>query len=89
MFMTKKNNPYRGKYIYETVSWEYRSKDVMINEKNLFKLLYILISIRSEDMFEKTISRFKEKYGEGTAADLDYGKLIILALCIYIAIQVS
>ena len=40
-------------------------------------------------MFEKTISRFKEKYGEGTAADLDYGKLIILALCIYIAIQVS
>tara|TARA_Y100001972_G_scaffold37090_1_gene45611 strand:- start:125 stop:391 length:267 start_codon:yes stop_codon:yes gene_type:complete len=85
----KKNNPYRGTYIYETVSWEYRSKDVMINEKNLFKLLYILISIRSVDMFEKTISRFKEKYGEGTAADLDYGKLVILALCIYIAIQVS
>ena len=89
MFMTKKSNPYKGEYIYETVSWEYRSKDVMIHEKNLFKLLYILITIRSEDMFEKTINRFREKYGEGTAADLDYGKLIILALCIYIAIQVS
>ena len=79
----------RGKYIYETVSWEYRSKDVMIHENNLFKLLYILIRIRSEDMFAKTMNRFKEKYGEGTAADLDYGKLVILALCVYIAIKVS
>ena len=25
------------------------------------------------------------KYGEGTEWDLDYGKLIIIALCIYIA----
>tara|TARA_B100001057_G_scaffold114157_1_gene112474 strand:+ start:698 stop:961 length:264 start_codon:yes stop_codon:yes gene_type:complete len=87
--MPKKYDGNRGEYIYENVSWEYRSKDVMIHEKNLFKLLYILIRIRSEDMFEKTINRFKEKYGEGTAADLDYGKLIILALCIYIAIKVS
>ena len=29
------------------------------------------------------------QYGEGTRFDLDYGKLIILALCVYIAIQVS
>ena len=29
------------------------------------------------------------QYGEGTRFDLDYGKLIILALCIYIAIKVS
>ena len=27
--------------------------------------------------------------GEGTKWDLDYGKLIIIALCIYIAFQVS
>ena len=27
-----------------------------------------------------TIEKFKKKYGEGTAADLDYGKLLILSL---------
>ena len=34
-------------------------------------------------------SEFRKKYGEGTDFDLDYGKLAILALCVYIAIQVS
>ena len=33
--------------------------------------------------------KFNEKYGEGTRWDLDYGKLVILGLCIYIAIKVS
>ena len=28
-------------------------------------------------------------YGEGTRYDLDYGKLLIIGLCIYIAIKVS
>lgn len=37
----------------------------------------------------KTFEEFKKKYGEGTAADLDYGKLAIIALCIYIAVQVT
>lgn len=32
-----------------------------------------------------TIEKFKKKYGEGTAADLDYGKLLIIGLLIYIA----
>ena len=32
---------------------------------------------------------FEQKFGEGTAFDLDYGKLLIIALCIYIAVQVS
>ena len=32
---------------------------------------------------------FEEKFGEGTAFDLDYGKILIIALCIYIAVQVS
>ena len=32
---------------------------------------------------------FEAKFGEGTAFDLDYGKLLIIALCIYIAVQVS
>ena len=33
--------------------------------------------------------KFSEKFGEGTAWDLDWGKLVILGLCVYIAIQVS
>lgn len=32
---------------------------------------------------------FEKKFGEGTAFDLDYGKLLIIALCIYIAVQVT
>ena len=28
-------------------------------------------------------SEFRKKYGEGTDFDLDWGKLIILGLCIY------
>jgi hypothetical protein len=31
---------------------------------------------------------FNKKYGEGTKFDLDYGKLLIIGLCIYIAIKV-
>ena len=35
------------------------------------------------------LSDFKKKFGEGTDFDLDYGKLVILGLCIYIAVQVT
>ena len=35
------------------------------------------------------LSDFRKKFGEGTDFDLDYGKLVILALCLYIAIKVS
>ena len=35
------------------------------------------------------IGDFQKKYGEGSPADLDYGKLVILGLCVYIAIMVS
>jgi hypothetical protein len=31
---------------------------------------------------------FNNKYGEGTKYDLDYGKLLIIGLCIYIALKV-
>jgi hypothetical protein len=33
--------------------------------------------------------KWEKSYGEGTQFDLDYGKLLILGLCIYIAIKVS
>ena len=32
---------------------------------------------------------FEKRFGEGTAFDLDYGKLLIIGLCVYIAVQVS
>ena len=32
---------------------------------------------------------FEKNFGEGTAFDLDYGKLLIIGLCIYIAVMVS
>ena len=35
------------------------------------------------------LSDFKKKFGEGTDFDLDYGKLLIIALVVYIAVQVS
>ena len=34
---------------------------------------------------KKTLQEFQKRFGEGTAFDLDYGKLIILGLLIYIA----
>jgi len=35
------------------------------------------------------MKEFQKRFGEGTAFDLDYGKLVILAVCVYIAVQVS
>jgi hypothetical protein len=32
---------------------------------------------------------FEANFGEGTAFDLDYGKLVIIALLIYVVYQVS
>ena len=37
----------------------------------------------------KKIRDVLDKYGEGTKWDLDYGKLMIRFLCIYIAVKVS
>ena len=48
-----------------------------------------LMETFKEKKMKNTLESFKKKYGEGTAADLDYGKLTIIALCIYIAVQVS
>ncbi len=38
---------------------------------------------------KKIREMWESSYGEGTKSDLDYGKLVILGLCIYIAVQVS
>ena len=60
----------------------------------------VQVRLRVVDFLKKTLTyflgehmkawkEFQKKYGEGTAADLDYGKLAILVLVIYIAIQVT
>ncbi len=43
----------------------------------------------SQPVAEREKNAFEKNFGEGTAFDLDYGKLLIIALCIYIAVKVS
>ena len=43
----------------------------------------------SRALTKREKNAFERNFGEGTAFDLDYGKLLIIALCIYIAVQVS
>lgn len=91
-----KYKEYEGEYVYEKPTWEYRSKNLMINDKSLTKILWIIFYIRSKNMWGRIIewcnidtSSYNKKFGEGTKYDLDYGKLVILFLCVYIAIKVS
>ena len=51
-------------------------------------LFWILGDIMKKKMKSKA-DKFIHYFGEGTVWDLDYGKLLILFICIYIAIQVS
>ena len=46
-------------------------------------------AVIKQPVAESEKNAFEKKFGEGTAFDLDYGKLLIIALCIYIAIKVS
>lgn len=43
----------------------------------------------TQPVVERKKNAFEKNFGEGTAFDLDYGKLLIIALCIYIAVKVS
>ena len=43
----------------------------------------------TQPIVEREKNAFEKNFGEGTAFDLDYGKLLIIALCIYIAVKVS
>ena len=42
-----------------------------------------------KEQWEDYLENFSGRYGEGTKFDLDQGKLVIIFLCIYIAVQVS
>ena len=44
--------------------------------------------IVSKSKFMSWLNTHADKYGESTKYDLDYGKLLIIALCIYIALEV-
>ena len=46
-------------------------------------------TIASRKLTAREKNAFERNFGEGTAFDLDYGKLLIIALCIYIAVQVT
>ena len=46
-------------------------------------------ALTAQPVFKKEKNAFEKNFGEGTAFDLDYGKLLIIALCIYIAVNVS
>ena len=43
----------------------------------------------TQPVAEREKNSFEKNFGEGTAFDLDYGKLLIIALCVYIAVKVS
>ena len=43
----------------------------------------------SRRLTQREKNAFERNFGEGTAFDLDYGKLLIIALCIDIAVKVS
>ena len=40
---------------------------------------------RRYELMKETLQKFQNQFGEGTAFDLDYGKLVILGLLIYMA----
>ncbi len=50
-----KYKSYEGEYIYEKPTWEYRSKNLMINDKSLTKILWIILYVRSKNMWGKII----------------------------------
>ena len=53
------------------------------------KKIKFLINIKNDTLIKKGIimkEYFEKKFGQGTAFDLDYGKLLIIALLIYIAV---
>ena len=56
-----------------------------ISDINTIKLFGVIMKKKIKSKADKFIHYF----GEGTLWDLDYGKLLILFICIYIAIQVS
>ena len=51
-------------------------------------LFFTALTLKNGTLIKKVIimkEYFEKKFGQGTAFDLDYGKLLIVALLVYIA----
>ena len=73
-------------YSHSTVTFWYEGKRYSLKfEKVKEKIMWGRIM----EHMSNIQGHMERRYGEGTKTDLDYGKLVILGLCIYIAIQVS
>ena len=65
------------------------SKKVATKKASATKSVAKKAAAIAQPVVEREKNAFEKNFGEGTAFDLDYGKLLIIALCIYIAVQVS
>jgi hypothetical protein len=57
--------------------------------RNAHRVFWNLDGKGSKMKIMERIRSIREQFGEGTQWDLDWGKLILIALCIYIAMEVS
>tara|TARA_B100000424_G_scaffold172012_1_gene132631 strand:+ start:1060 stop:1248 length:189 start_codon:yes stop_codon:yes gene_type:complete len=62
-----------------------------MNKKKLNKTKEMIYgqSKKAYEQIKQSSRTWSDYYGEGTKFDLDYGKLLIIFLCVYIAIKVS
>ena len=62
-----------------------------MNKKKLTKTKEMIYgqSKKAYEQIKESSRTWSDYYGEGTKFDLDYGKLLIIFLCVYIAIKVS
>ena len=65
------------------------SKKVATKKAPAKKSVASKVAAIGQPVVEREKNAFEKNFGEGTAFDLDYGKLLIIALCIYIAVKVS
>ena len=65
------------------------SKKVATKKAPAKKSVAKKVATIAQPVVEREKNAFEKNFGEGTAFDLDYGKLLIIALCIYIAVKVS
>ena len=63
--------------------------DVVMEKSNSNTIVHHGIRVKLEHFLKDIKNTWNKTYGEGTQFDLDYGKLVILGLCIYIAVMVS
>ena len=62
-----------------------------MNKKKLNKTKEMIYgqSKKAYEQIKQSSRTWSDYYGEGTKFDLDYGKLLIIFLCVYIGIKVS